>query len=564
MSDGISILKTVKEGGYEASLITTFNAFMPFYEGVVLRHFMSKGVRHNVLMMDSGQLSKTVDRSPPILAGKHYTLVPMKASGAFHPKLIFLFGKNKGKLFVGSHNLTISGFGYNREMTNLVHVSNAEDSQEISVIQTAWKRVLEWVNTQEVSLPGHVIEMVRKVTEFSPWFNKSLDINADNCWPIGSDNQGQSLLEQLRQHVPDNPVHRVIVSGAFFDTQLKFIKELKRALKPTELIVGIDPSTVQCPPIKHLEGVTFVNSAKLGGAGKTDKETGYLHAKALVIQTSSGETLLAVGSANPSSPAWLNPDKSKNVEMMLVRKGLEAETSAHNLGLLDLPSAEQLTEFDWDSIRLSWENREDSEQSTAASQICMALTFEGGITFEILSPELPTTLACDVVDYNNDSITVEASLSENRYVIYLDEKARKKTCFIKFSVHDKHFTAIVQHVQQIDGLSRTPTQRKLNESIAAITTDIPDIGHFVDCISNILDATEKIAIESSTKGSKDKGKGGNKVRRLSREGLFQQALRTIVRQNQSQGSPIQTTWVLSLMYFYTIFETKILMRQIYL
>ena len=138
----------------------------------------------------------------------------------------------------------------------------------------------------------------------------------------------------------------------------------------------------------------------------------------------------------------------------------------------------------------------------------MALTFEEGIAFEILNPELPKTLACDVVDYNNDSITMEASLSENRYVIYLDEKARKKTCFIKFSVHDKHFTAIVQHVQQIDGLSRTPTQRKLNESIAAITTDIPDIGHFVDCISNILDATEKIAIESSTKGSKDKGKGG--------------------------------------------------------
>lgn len=52
MSDGISILEEIKRGGHEASLITTYNAYLPFYEDVVLRHLSNNGVRHNILMMD--------------------------------------------------------------------------------------------------------------------------------------------------------------------------------------------------------------------------------------------------------------------------------------------------------------------------------------------------------------------------------------------------------------------------------------------------------------------------------------------------------------------------------
>lgn len=37
MPDPVSILDVIKRGGYEASLITTFNATLPFYEEVLLR-----------------------------------------------------------------------------------------------------------------------------------------------------------------------------------------------------------------------------------------------------------------------------------------------------------------------------------------------------------------------------------------------------------------------------------------------------------------------------------------------------------------------------------------------
>lgn len=55
MSEAVSLLEVIKRGGYEASLITTFNATLPFYEEVLLRKLVGAGCRHNVVLMDRQQ-----------------------------------------------------------------------------------------------------------------------------------------------------------------------------------------------------------------------------------------------------------------------------------------------------------------------------------------------------------------------------------------------------------------------------------------------------------------------------------------------------------------------------
>jgi hypothetical protein len=127
MSERIDILAEIKGGGYKASVITTFNTYLPFYEDVVLRHLIGNGVRHNVLMMDASQATLAFVRHKPHSAGHHYTLAPITVGGAFHPKIILLVGARIGLLLVGSHNLTLSGFGYNREMSNLIKYTGAND-----------------------------------------------------------------------------------------------------------------------------------------------------------------------------------------------------------------------------------------------------------------------------------------------------------------------------------------------------------------------------------------------------------------------------------------------------
>ena len=167
MLERISLLSEIKKGGYDASLITTFNAYFPFYEDVVLRKLVASGVRHNVLLMDAGQCTESLNNHPPRFAGRHYSLVPMHSKGAFHPKIILLVGKKKGALLVGSHNMTLAGFGFNREITNLIRLENLEDNVAISLISSTLHQIQGWVAEQSVQLPKQLSEMTNPTTILS-------------------------------------------------------------------------------------------------------------------------------------------------------------------------------------------------------------------------------------------------------------------------------------------------------------------------------------------------------------------------------------------------------------
>ncbi|WP_339539892.1 hypothetical protein [Pseudomonas sp. RA_15y_Pfl2_54] len=88
MSEGVSILEVIKRGGYEASLITTYNATLPFYEEVLLRKLVSAGCRHNVVLMDRQQcaVAWASQATRPRSAGYAYCggqLIPDTSIGGF-------------------------------------------------------------------------------------------------------------------------------------------------------------------------------------------------------------------------------------------------------------------------------------------------------------------------------------------------------------------------------------------------------------------------------------------------------------------------------------------------
>ncbi|MCL2428277.1 MAG: hypothetical protein FWD12_03485, partial [Alphaproteobacteria bacterium] len=63
---------------------------------VVLRGLVDAGFRHSVLLRDAAQYAHSFASNLPRLAGRHYTRMPVKVPGAFHPKLIFPTVKRKG------------------------------------------------------------------------------------------------------------------------------------------------------------------------------------------------------------------------------------------------------------------------------------------------------------------------------------------------------------------------------------------------------------------------------------------------------------------------------------
>jgi hypothetical protein len=104
-------------------------------------------------MMDGRQCAASLsdEGSRPRLAGREYTLIPARSQGAFHSKLLMLVGRGRGLLFAGSHNLTVAGFGRNRELTSRLEVS-AEDEVSMSALGEAWRFMRAWVADQPAEL----------------------------------------------------------------------------------------------------------------------------------------------------------------------------------------------------------------------------------------------------------------------------------------------------------------------------------------------------------------------------------------------------------------------------
>lgn len=483
MSEKISLLEEIKRGGYQASLITTYNAYLPFYEDVVLRKLINQGVRHNILLMDSRQFSQSINHHPPRLAGKHYSLLPVSSNGVFHPKVIILVGKSRGALLVGSHNMTLSGFGYNRELTNLISVKNQDDQEGIALINSAWKQIQGWIDSD--SLPQQLVGMVQKLEDFSPWFKKSINPPPDHCHIISSQPNSPSLWSQFKGLIKGR-VTQVIITGAFFDSQMTFIKQVYADLNPVAIDVGIDPLTVQIPENIDLPGLKFWNCSSLGPTKRDDTQKGYLHAKAIFARTDHGNTYLGIGSANPSAPAWLKTNLSGNIEMLMVSQGSQAEKFAQELGLLDIPKMPLLSASDWNTTQENWEHQAKVKKPELL-ETGIAMVTDEGIFFTNKDFDGTSQINCNILSADKELLLKgQATLKNDRFYLNIPVKDVASATFLTFKTNEGSAIYLIHHQQQITEHSRTGTQRLFKDALASLSTDSPDLETLIKCVDKII------------------------------------------------------------------------------
>ncbi|KTC58336.1 phospholipase D-like domain-containing protein [Pseudomonas savastanoi] len=339
MSEGVSILEVIKRGGYEASLITTYNATLPFYEEVLLRKLVSAGCRHNVVLMDRQQcaVAWASQATRPRSAGYAYTLLPIGVNGALHPKVCLLLGAKKASILIGSHNLTLSGLGINREITNWIEVGGVKDGEGAAILRALWQMLREWISLEHGKVPTPIMESALAISRFvTPLTAKSLVVQSTL---LGQGAGSRSLIDQVAEHLTA-PVRRIAVLGAFFDSKLLLIQELNRRWPEAEIVVGIDLETAQHPGVCDVQGVRHVDVSKLWGP-----QMRYLHAKVFYFECdhSAGDVFVS-GSANPSRPAWMGGEGVGNVEAVLLRRGDQARETAESTltsRLFDLPELDE-------------------------------------------------------------------------------------------------------------------------------------------------------------------------------------------------------------------------------
>ena len=487
MHPRLSLLDELRKGGYEASLITTFNAFLPFYEEVVLRRLANAGVRHNVLLMDAGQYSISVQNHPPRLAGRRYTLAPITVPGAFHPKLIFLAGKHKGLVVVGSHNMTLAGFGFNRELTNVIRISATDDEAGLAIAVRACSEVMSWIDSSSQELPKQIRNMVARVKDFAPWLTvHSSQIDSDIKILTGRAG-APSLWGQVRDLLTA-PVKEVFLTGAFFDAKLSFLNQIHADLQPEQIVVAIDPATVEIPADqRHVAGVRFVRANTLGDYNDdSDRTNGYLHAKGIYLRLQNNDHVFVSGSANPSRPAWLATERDGNTELMVARLGANSRKVASELGFAGISELPPLDYTDWQIISNS--TSAESNVVPHGCRVGVAVVAEDEIHIDAVFASELRRATLLLLDAHRQEIASGGSLTsrDGQCAVKFTREQIENARFLRCVVDEQNTVDfLLHHAHIVEEQGRTSMQKQIKEALLSLQTDTPNIGLLLECLDKI-------------------------------------------------------------------------------
>lgn len=337
----LSLYSEIHARGFEAAIVATYNANFEFYERVVLRRLQAVGCRHQLLLMDASQCAKGMadPLAAPQFAGADYALIPIRtAGGAFHPKFVLLLGRKKARLLVGSHNVTVCGFGVNREVTSGIDIDS--DGPSAALAKAVWGFVRRWT----ADLAPELQSVVSATERIAPWL-AAVGTTEPKPPVLVTTPGGPTLWAQLRPRLA-RKVTQVTVISPYFDGGCAFLRQLERDLAPKELVVALELEHSVIPEKARslVRTARFVDITALSEEWRKQR----LHAKLLRFEFEGGGSLVVSGSANASAPAWTSTGNAANAEMVVVHEDGDHVWKA--LGLEGIAALPLLTDADWDTL----------------------------------------------------------------------------------------------------------------------------------------------------------------------------------------------------------------------
>ena len=483
MPELVNLLDAIREKRPEASLITTYCAYLPFYEDVVLRRLQANGCRHNTLLMDASQLATALADSGqrPTSAGYDYTIAPISSNAAFHPKLLLMVGPRCAITCIGSHNLTLSGFGLNREATCRVTWEGvADDARAAQVARAAWGAARSWLASGGAAIPVQTRQNILAIEEIAPWLRaKNRD---DRECRVLYQGQGTVSLWQQISRLVSGTVKRITVVGAFFDTRCAFIGQLQSTYLKARVIIAIEPATV------HLTkaGAGRVKASWHDATQLTGRR-GYLHAKLLYFDTGGRGDLLCIGSANPSGPAWGVGANERNEELVIAWIGSAARDFARELGLhevSDLPkvTSKVLTEID----AAAASRKDEAETGGAICGIALIREDELEIPAELLPPNVKSL---DLLDGRGYLLCAEVQLSkvEGSFRAPLPRELADRARVLRITmIRGAEVLLLCHHIERRAAAVCTGRQAQLRQALTRLEGDPNGLATLLAAVQKVV------------------------------------------------------------------------------
>jgi hypothetical protein len=464
----ISLLDEFKRGtAFEAALVSTYNVYFPFLEELVLRRLRSLGCSYVVALADAGQVASEVGEPTrrPKLAGRRYALLPVSAPGAFHPKIALFLGPRSARVLVGSHNLTMSGFGLNREMTNVIEVQGKKDREGAAAVQEVLGFARDWT----AKLAPALVKSLEDLAGFAEPYRGPIPTDR-TVTVVGARPEGETLWERVLPSLPGS-ADRITVVGPFYGQQLDFLNRVCADLSPDELVVGLDPETVSFPSGANLPSVSRIVDASSLCPGKN--ADGYLHAKAILIE-SGGSRVLLSGSANPTFSAWLAGPTSRNAEIVVVRR-LAPEDD--DLGLSQLTEASVVSP---PSITTS-SYHEPSSPSEEGARLLLGVASSDSIT--VGSP--PSDVReVRVLSSDGETLASKFEVSPDKIAIRLSRL--EEAALFQVRTGDDLYEGWVHHVDALHQMALPSSQRRIRDALGGLGGDPSQLEQLLKMVEKVV------------------------------------------------------------------------------
>jgi hypothetical protein len=290
------------DSGFHSAFLTTYAFGAQAFEDIPFSRLRGSGCRNIVILADRKMVNQSfAELGPPKFAGSSYHLIKADAPGAFHPKITLLVGAKKGRLLIGSANLTALGLGGNKEL-----VASLSYGEDMTGNARHFAAALSYIRSKAPPDDIWFSTAMQRALRSSPWLRDAIEnpLAGQEAEPevaLLHDRPDATILDQIAATVGNDPIQRLIVVSPYWDMKLEGLARLRAILgePPTDLL--IDAASTYFPK-SELPRFSDIGIFKVD----ISDSKRFVHAKLVIAQGQAWDHVIS-GSMNCTLPALLGP-----------------------------------------------------------------------------------------------------------------------------------------------------------------------------------------------------------------------------------------------------------------
>lgn len=311
---------------YSSAILSTYGFDGTFFENEILPVLDKLDVTNVVVLTDTESYRNT---DAVAQAGQAYYIDHVQCPKVHHPKFVALFGRDYGRAFVGSANLTKPGWEQSGELMTVIDYPAESESPDTAPLFAQLREFIE--QSQARIHSSHATDAIDDAFSDAPWLPEATGVGSADTVNL-LHNYERPLLPQIRERIGEQSIEEIEICSPFFSGGNTEAFEELCDLDPEQITVNLQPDKVEGFESDVFDAPQFadiditVNEIALTG----DDVDRYLHAKLLLLSGPAGSWAF-YGSPNFTKSALLQTGDVGNVELGVLRHESDPEYFAYLL-----------------------------------------------------------------------------------------------------------------------------------------------------------------------------------------------------------------------------------------